>query len=291
MNTGKLIYNYRDDEELRNNFYKFIATVFPSADFREWYDKGFWADEHIPYSLLDNGKIISNVSVTEMKLLIDGKEVTGVQIGGVGTIPEYRNKGLSRYLIDLVLDKYQNSVDLFFLFANETVTDFYPKFGFKQYNEVFYRYESDIPSSDYSARKLNISGESDFAILTNLLKKRAELTKLFGALDYSFITMWNVLNIWKNDIYYLEDDDIIFIITEKNNQLAIWDVIYTDPFEIAKALPKIINDTVESVKFHFPPDILKYKYDSTEKSDTLLFIRGEFNLSDRQFKFPVTAQT
>ena len=193
--------------------------------------------------------------------------------------------------MDLVLDKYQNSADLFFLFANETVTDFYPKFGFKQYNEVVHRSDSDIPASDYSARKLNISSESDFAILTNLLSRRAPLTKLFGAVDYGFITMWHVLNICKDDIYYLEDDDIIFIVTEKNRQLDIWEVIYDDQFDITEALPKIISDKINSVNFHFPPDVLNYKYDSTKESDTLLFVRGEFKLSGRPSKFPVTAQT
>ena len=291
MNNGTLIKNYRDDKVLRNKFFEFMGTVFPSADFREWFDMGFWSDEFIQFSLLENGKIISNVCCTKMKLLIEGKEAKAVQIGGVGTIPDYRNKGLSKYLMDLVLDKYQNSADLFFLFANETVTDFYPKFGFKQYNEVVYRTESDIPASDYSARKLNISSESDFAILTNLLSRRAPLTKLFGAVDYGFITMWHVLNICKDDIYYLENENIIFIYTEQNNHLDIWDVIYEDKFDITEALPKIISAKINSVNFHFPPDILNYKYDRTENSDTLLFIRGKFKLSGRPFKFPVTAQT
>ena len=65
-----------------------------------------------------------------MNLIVNDKTVNGIQIGAVGTLPEYRNKGLSKYLMDLVLDKYQDSTDISFLFANETVTEFYPKFGF-----------------------------------------------------------------------------------------------------------------------------------------------------------------
>ena len=53
--------NYRDDKVLRNKFFEFMGTVFPSADFREWFDMGFWSDEFIQFSLLENGKIISNV--------------------------------------------------------------------------------------------------------------------------------------------------------------------------------------------------------------------------------------
>jgi len=291
MEERKLIIDYKNDSILRKKYFDFIDTVFPSADFCEWYNKGFWADEFIPISLLENGEIISNVCLSKMKLLIEGKEVKGIQIGAVGTIPEYRNKGLSKYLMDLALNKYQNYAELFFLFANETVTDFYPKFGFKQYNEVIYRSESDIPASNYSARKLNISDKSDFTILTNLVDRRAPLTKLFGAVYYGIITMWNILNICKDEIYYLENENIIFIYSKKNNHLDIWDVIYEEKFDISETLPQIIDNKIESVNFHFPPDIIGFKYDRTEKSDTLLFIKGEFNLPEGAFKFPTTAHT
>ena len=56
-------------------------------------------------------------------------------------------------------------------------------------------------------------------------------------------------------------------------------------------LAKLIDEDVASIIFHFPPDILDFRSDSVEKSDTLLFIRGRFDLADLEFKFPVTAQT
>jgi hypothetical protein len=193
--------------------------------------------------------------------------------------------------MELVLDEYRESADLFFLFANETVLDFYPKFGFKQYYEAVYKFESTLPVSNYSLRKLNIDEEADSIIFDRLLRNRSDLTKLFGALNYESITLWHVLNIYRENIYYLENEDIIFIITRFKNQINIWDVIYKDSFNMAEVLPKLIEDDVTSIIFHFPPDIIKFNYDSIHKSDTLLFIKGDFTLSDNKFKYPTTAQT
>ena len=108
MSEAKLITGYRKDAQHRTLFYEFIGEVFPSADFIEWNNKGYWSDKFVPFSLVENGKIISNVCTSKMKLLIDGEPVKGIQIGAVGTLPEYRNKGLSRYLMDLILDEYRD---------------------------------------------------------------------------------------------------------------------------------------------------------------------------------------
>ena len=47
----------------------------------------------------------------------------------------YRDQGLSRRLIEEILKDYQGKVDMIFLFTNETVLEFYPKFGFSRVME------------------------------------------------------------------------------------------------------------------------------------------------------------
>ncbi|GIO00553.1 hypothetical protein J5TS2_12210 [Brevibacillus halotolerans] len=51
------------------------------------------------------------------------------------THPDYRNKGLSGKLMHYIIDKYEKECDFIYLFANETVLDFYPKFGFEKLQE------------------------------------------------------------------------------------------------------------------------------------------------------------
>jgi GNAT superfamily N-acetyltransferase len=292
MKENNIIEDYANDKNLINEFHNFISEVFPSISFKDWYLKGFWQKNYIPYSIIESGKIISNVCVAVMSLKLNGQKINAIQIGAVGTLPEYRNKGLSRILMNYVLDKYEKHTDLFFLFANETVMDFYPKFGFSHVEERIFLLDTNIPKSNDSARKLNINIESDYNILLNLVNNRMNLSNKFGAEEYGSITMWHVLNLHLVDLYYLEEEDIIIIKMEKDNVLHIFDVIFRTSFDFQIVLPKIISsNSVKIIKYYFSPDQLNYKYNKTIIDDSGLFIRGEFNMSGELLKFPETAHT
>jgi hypothetical protein len=227
-----------------------------------------------------------------MQILINGEPKRCIQLGTVGTIPGYRNQGLSRYLMENVINSYDLKSDIMFLFANEAVLDFYPKFGFDRYEEFLFRTRV-IPDSNFSARKLNLRKKSDRDIINRYLSNRHPLTTIFGALDYSFITYWHLINIFPENLLLLDDEGIILITSEEQNELHIWDVIYTKPFDLVSAVSKIIkNQNIKSIIYHFPPDQLSYEYDDIiTDNDSYLFVRGDFDLKMKHFKFPVTAQT
>ena len=103
MNRPDIIENYRDNKLFKNEYFNFISKIFPDADFKEWYSKGFWKYEYNPVSVIKDGKIISNVSVARMNIIVEGRNLRGIQIGAVGTIPEFRNQGLSRILMEHVI--------------------------------------------------------------------------------------------------------------------------------------------------------------------------------------------
>ncbi len=292
MSKPNIIENYRDNELLRNEYFNFISKIFPGADFKEWYEKGFWTDKYNPISIIKDGKIISNVSATEMNIIIEGRNLRGIQIGAVGTVPEYRNQGLSRILMEYVIKKFKDDTDIFLLFANETVLEFYPKFGFKRFEEEVFISKINIPEPKPVARKLNIQNEFDFLLLQNLIKDRMEITKIFGAKDYGSITMWHVLNIYRENLYHLKNEDAIFIMKEEKRQLHLYEVICKKYFDLDSTLPKVIeSNNIKSIKFHFPPDQLNYKCDKTINEDNGLFILGDFELKNKLLKFPETAVT
>ena len=179
-----------------------------------------------------------------MNVFVNGQKRIAAQIGAVGTLPENRHQGLSRYLMNYVIEKLKNEVQFFFLFANETVMNFYPKFGFRNINENIFTSEIKIPKTHFSAKKLNLSNKTDYSLLQDLIKKRKVITKYFGAEKYDYITMWHILNTYYNDLYYLEEEGIIFIKTEKDGDLNIWEVIYDKKFNMQQALNKIISSVL-----------------------------------------------
>ncbi|MGM1020539.1 MAG: GNAT family N-acetyltransferase [Bacillota bacterium] len=91
---------------------------------------GCWDDQYIPYVLLDGDCVVANVSVSLMNFDLLGENRKYIQIGTVMTHTNYRNQGLSRFLLECVLQDWYDNGDAMYLFANDSVKEFYPKFGF-----------------------------------------------------------------------------------------------------------------------------------------------------------------
>lgn len=293
MNTYAIIDNCRNNDRLRSMFFDFTRRIYPNVDFVDWYARGFWHDEYTPHVIVEKDRIVANVSTTRMKLIVDNREVNGVQIGTVGTIPEYRGRGLSRVLMEHVVDKYRESTELIFLFADDDVLDFYPKFGFRRCHASLFTATSSIPSPAFSARRLDIHSQTDTALIESLLQRRMTLTGIFGALDYAFITHWHLLNIFAKDLLYLEKDNAIIIARERNAALHVYDVICSQPIALPQSLGSVMTSSeTESIVYYFPPDRLPFGYDeATADDDCPLFVRGDFAAEGTRFKFPTTAMT
>lgn len=293
MNKYDICENCREDDFLRKAFFDFTETVFPRANFRIWHSRGHWRKEYKPFSIVRDGKVVSNVSITEMKLLMEGRPINGIQIGTVGTIPEYQNQGLSRYLMEYVMDRYRDRTDIIFLFANEDVVDFYPKFGFDRHSEMIFVSRSNIPRASFGARQLSIDSETDMALVQRLLQQRLTLTEVFGASNYDFITLWHILNIFPDNLFYLEEEDALFIVTERDDRLHIWDIVYRKPIDFSTATAKVMkSEGIKSIRYYFTPEKLNIGYDDIEiMDDSPLFTFGNFPIVKRPFKFPTTAQT
>ncbi len=280
------------NKKLVHEYLNFILHLFPGAKFLEWWEKGFWTDKYKPFSILESGKIISNVTAALMDVIIEGGKYKAVQIGAVGTIPGFRNKGLSRILMKYVLEKYEAEVDLFFLFANQNVLGFYPKFGFKPVTEKLFKFDSVIPGGNYSARKLILKNYDDYNLLLGLINSRMSLTGLLGAENYGFITMWHIFNSYKDSLYYLSNEDALIIKKEKNNEMYIRDIIYWKPFDILPVLSKVVeSDMIKRIYYYFPPDKLGYPYSESVDYNSYLFVRSKIEISGDRLKFPETAKT
>ncbi len=293
MSQNEIVSTIGEDPELREMFYDFINVIFPGLDFKRWHELGFWTSDYVPHAILENGRIVSNIGVSRQKVLIHGEERIGIQIGAVGTTPDYRGKGLSRILMEHVLEKYGEIADLFFLYADEDVLDFYPKFGFRRCDGTIFEAESNLPIPAYSARKLSLDKPSDLELMRDMIDRRLDLTRLFGARDYGHITFWHLINVFPDRVHYVEEDDAILISSEKDGVVNVWEVIHTNPVDLLSVLPKAIaSDRITRIRYHLPPDQLGFNFDRMlPDSDMPLFVRGKFPMDDVDFKFPLTAHT
>ncbi len=156
-------FGYGKNNELRKSFNDLTQEIF-EFNFEQWYQDGYWKNQFIPYSLLDGAKIVSSVSVNIMDFKVFGEEKRYIQLGTVMTNPDYRNQGLLRVLLKKAIEDYRDKCDLIYLFANNSVLDFYPKFGFQELNQYQCIKKADEISTDVSVEKLNMSEDTMFAM-------------------------------------------------------------------------------------------------------------------------------
>ena len=58
----EIVTGYKDDDKLRGSLAALAHDVF-GIDLATWYVNGFWQDDYIPYSVIEDGKVVSNISV------------------------------------------------------------------------------------------------------------------------------------------------------------------------------------------------------------------------------------
>lgn len=279
----KLIFvkDYKNNETLRKSFFELAHNTF-GLNFENWYQKGFWSERYIPFSLVEGERVIANVSVNIVELIISGEKKTAIQIGTVMTHPDYRGRGLSTSLMNKVLEEYKDKYDFMYLFANDTVLNFYPRFGFKAVEEHLFSMDfTPIPSNQKGIRKLNVSLNDDFLLIEKLASSRLPVSQRLGTNYTQGIFMYYCLNVFSDDIYYLEDENAIVIYNKENNHIKIFDIISITEVNIQNILAKIAHRDTEKITFHFTPD---YK-DANIKS--CITHNGLFVKTNAEYVYPV----
>jgi GNAT superfamily N-acetyltransferase len=153
----------------RESFFALARKVF-GLDFTLWFQSGFYDGSYMPYTLFDADKAVSSVGivVNNFKWLNEPKKY--VQISTVATDPDYRKRGLNRWLMETALAEWKDKCDGIYLYANDSVVDFYPRFGFVQAFE--YRYRMPVAKRDGAYRKLSLSDKNDVELLIKKLMNR-----------------------------------------------------------------------------------------------------------------------
>ena len=207
------------------------------------------------------------------------------------THPDYRNRGLSASLINIILEEYQNEYDFIYLFANKEVLDFYPKFGFKQISESIFSMEVSMYKSKVcDIQKLDISKLNDFNTIVRLTSRRTPISKRLGIKSDQGLLLFYCFCVFQNSLYYFEEEDVIVIYVIKEDNLYIHDVISNNEICLSDIVKKISTEGLKKIFFHFTPDL-----DSTDilceqlQHEDTLFIKSTSLVVTKNFIFPITS--
>lgn len=291
MAKYELVSDYRHNENLKASFNDLAMKTF-GLDFRGWYNKGYWNDQYIPYSFVQAGKVIANASIYKMSIRVNDERLKGIQIGTVMTDEHYRHQGLAKQLMLHLMKEHEGACDFMYLFANETVLDFYPKFGFRRIHESEYSLDlttRTIQPKQTSVQHLTI--EQDLALLEEYAKNRYIHLSMIAVEENESLLMFYFTLVFPHAIYYLEELETIVVMEEEEGVLNIYDIISLQATNTEAVLTSIIKDTTKKVVFYFTPDftIEGMTVTITTNDDDALFILSKKPFLQGHFMFPLTS--
>ncbi|MBC1754763.1 GNAT family N-acetyltransferase [Listeria seeligeri] len=286
----QLISDYKDNELYRKTFNDLAESTF-DINFEEWYKQGFWNDKNVCYSYLDKNKVIANVSINKMDLIYQGNDYRALQIGTVMTHPDYRNQGLAQELINHVISKYEQDYDFFYLFANDTVLDFYPKFGFERVEESSFTVDAtSLKKRNYKIKKLSPDDELDFQLISRIVSNRVPLSSILDVKNSEDLLMFYLLIALRDAIYYIEELDAIVLYEQEEEDLYVLDIISTKKLDIVEVLGFLANKEIETIHVSFTPEKNKYVDASyIIETEDMLFMRPNLFTANPYFLFPATS--
>lgn len=266
----QLIHDYRNDEGLRKSFNELAVKVF-GLDFENWYKNGFWQDNYTPYSIVEDGKVVSNVSVNTCNMNYRGKIVRLIQLGTVMTDPEYRGRGYARILMEQIIKDYEDKVDGIYLWGNDSVVDFYPKFGFKSSEE--YQFSKAVDNTGAQrAEPVPMSSKTDWDKMVSLLENRPQ-NSAFYMVGNTGLYMFYLSQFMQESVFRIGPDD--YAIAEIDGYTLLLHTIIGDA-DIDQVIAAFGSAIKRVVLCFTPNETAGFKKSICEEEDRNFFVRGRF---------------
>lgn len=287
---------YKNDSEALASFNELTRNTF-AFDFVNWHAEGHFSDMYVPHVIMDKGKVVSNVSVNRMQFDIGGVIRNYIQIGTVMTDKEYRGQGLNKKIMESILQEYIDKVDGIYLFGNDSVLNYYPKFGFvpcEEY-EYYFTYESKSDVIPYSMEKLDMTDDTQakqvYAVMENYFAEPDvpnENDAMYMCENLGLYHFW-MDSEYRDNIYYLPECGAYVVGAVENDKLYLYQIIGKSKVELEKAA-KAFSDGFSEVVLGYTPvhkeglSVRKHK-----EEDCTLFIIGQDLrcMSEKQMMFPV----
>lgn len=241
--------------------------------------------------LAEGEEIVASVARTRMALRIGEAETEGFQLGAVATDPERRGRGLSRRLLERALDPIEVGTRPVFLFANESVTEFYPRFGFRRLPQQRFEAGASLRPAEARLRPFRLEAEAERVRLARL-SARAGATGRFAARDYYSVLLWHLVNA-PLQAFWIETPEAFLALGEQAGVPKVLACLAERPFPLPEMLPGAIAAPAERLAFGFDPAGWwpAAAVEAAEDPESRLFVRGFPTPPPAPFRFPDLAQT
>jgi predicted N-acetyltransferase YhbS len=282
------------DSAWHDRFFSFVEPIFKGSvpTFSDWAARGGWGDGYDVFAMVVDDQIVSTVGRTTMRYVINGEARNGYQLGAVATHPDHRNRGLARLLMEKVLSELDTPDQPVILFANPSVLDLYPRFGFRRLAQTDFFGHFDLRPAGTLAPSLDLASPTDRAWLSDHCARASAIGQRFAARDY-YPPLLFALTRRPRTVFRLDSFGAVVIAQQDGDRLLIEDLLATRPFSLTDALPHVCSQPVRMIEFGFHPETWCPDAESKAFDDdgSTLFVRGAAAEVKEPVRFPDLAQT
>ncbi len=244
----EFVSDYMREDALRHKLNALTQKTF-FFDFENWVKNGYFTGDYIPYSLLDQGNMVSNVSVNRMEFLQNGQNRSYIQLGTVMTDEAYRDRGLARTLMERVLDEYRDSCDGVYLFGNLSAVGFYRKLGFTE--SVQFRPRICVPTGGEKDARFPICKDPALLARYRELARNSAPCGAFSQRNGWALQMFYTAD--GEDVFFLPALDCFLVLSEEDTSVCLKQIISEKHISLRTVLP-FLPATDKPFYLGFTPD-------------------------------------
>ncbi|MBS7600621.1 MULTISPECIES: GNAT family N-acetyltransferase [Pseudomonas] len=268
-----LLEHFKDDTRLRASFNALTHQTF-EFDFEQWYQDGYWGEGYQPCALAHDGRIVANISVNLMHFDVRGERKRCIQLGTVMVAPEYQGKGLSRVLLERVLDRWRGQCDLLYLFANDTVLDYYPKFGFERVLEHQYSVALTPSAQPCSFHKVDMDDLLERQRFIHAVDCAVPAARLAMCSNHDQ-TMFYCTSFFKECVHYSAALQAYVVMEVADGVMTLYDVFARQALDLQTLIAQLCTPQTTRVVLGFAPlDVSGFEAQPLESDDSL-FVLGQ----------------
>jgi len=281
----------RENEALRASFNELTRKTF-GFDFALWHARGGWGEDYVPHALVDGGRIVANVSVNRMRFQTENGMKNYIQLGTVMTDPEYRMQGLGRALMECVLARYAAGADGIYLFANDSVLNYYPRFGFRPMME----YETVIPAGaaaearPYALERVDLeepSARERFDAALKELEQGQENDALFMSANRGLYQFW-LDGEYADCIYFIPERSAYAVVATQGERAQVLQVFGRERVDLLSLVRGLGAQAKETALGYTPIRRDGFAVQPVHEEDCTLFVLGEdlWSMERERLRFP-----
>jgi hypothetical protein len=201
------------------------------------------------------------------------------------TAPEYRGRGYGRAIMEYLEREYADA-DGVYLFANDTVVDYYPKFGFRPGVEYAYR-RAVSQSGERKTEQIIMDNPERWAKLSEAME-RSTFREGCRMVDNPGLVFFYVSQFMQEAVFYIAELDAWVIAELEEGVLTIHSIFAGEEVTIDD-VAAAFGPEVKTVTLGFTPaDRTGWTCEELKEEDTTFFTRGAAfeKFAERKLRIP-----